>query len=186
MTDQDIIALFFARDETAIQQTQLKYGTYCEKVTAQILKDPLDREECLNETLLKVWNAIPPQRPNNFKLYLAVAARNTAFCRYRSQTAQKRGGVEVDVALEELGECVSSVQSAEDKLYKKELGEAVNRFLDGLSSRERRIFLRRYFFTESTKEIAQRYQLKESNVLMILSRTRKKLNLHLKKGGFLV
>lgn len=186
MTDQDILALFFVRDENAIQQTQLKYGDYCAKVTAQILKDPLDREECWNETLLKVWNAIPPQRPKNFKLYLAAAARNAAFCRYRSQTTQKRGGVEVDAALEELDGCISSAQNVEDRLFVKELGEAINQFLDGLPTRERSIFLRRYFFTESTKEIAQRYQLRESNVLMILSRTRKKLNLHLKKGGFLV
>lgn len=186
MTDQDILALFFARDETAIQQTQLKYGAYCGKVTAQILKDPLDREECWNETLLKVWNAIPPQQPKNFKLYLAAVARNTAFGYYRGQTAQKRGGVEVDAVLEELDGCISSTKSAEDRLLVKELNEAVNQFLDGLSLRERNVFLRRYFFMENTKEIAQRYQLKEANVLMILSRTRKKLKRHLEKGGFSV
>lgn len=184
MTDQDILTLFFARDEDAIRQTQQKYGAYCGKITAQILRDPQDREECWNETLLRVWNAIPPQRPKNFKLYLATAARNIAFSFYRKQIAQKRGGVEVDLALEELNECISTMESTETYLVAKDLGETVNQFLDGLPLRDRSIFLRRYFFTENTREIAQRYGLKESNVLMILSRTRKKLKLHLKKGGF--
>lgn len=186
MTDQDILALFFARDEDAILQTQLKYGAYCGKVTAQILKDPLDREECWNETLLRVWDAIPPHRPGNFKLYLAATARNLAFSLYRKQTAQKRGGAEVNLVLDELAECVSNGKNAEDHLAAKELGDAVNQFLDGLTVRERSIFLRRYFFTEDTKEIARRYGLRESNVLMILSRTRKKLKSHLEKGGFSV
>ena len=185
MTDQDIIELFFARNEDALQQTQLKYGAYCGTVTAKILKDPLDREECWNETLLRLWRAIPPCRPKNFKLYLAATARNIAFSRYRNQTAKKRGGAEVALVLEELGECVSAVQSAEDPLLVKDLAENVNRFLEGLPPRERGVFLRRYFFTESTKEIAQRYGLKESNILAILSRVRKKLKLHLEKGGFL-
>ena len=186
MTDEEILTLFFQRDESAIEQTRLKYGAYCEKIAAQILKSRQDCEECLNEALLRVWNAIPPQRPGNFKLYLAAAARNLAFSYYRRLTAQKRGGAEVELALEELSECVPNPDTPEDTVLAKDLGETVNRFLGTLSARERSIFLRRYFFTESTREIAERYGLRESNVLVILSRTRKKLKFYLRQGGYSV
>lgn len=184
MTDEEILSLFFQRDESAIEQTRSKYSAYCEKITAQILRNRQDREECWNETLLRVWNAIPPQKPGNFKLYLATCARNLAFSYYRRLTAQKRGGVEVELALEELSECIPALGTPEDTVLAKDLGAAVNQFLDTLNARERSIFLRRYFFTESTGAIAERFGLRESNVLMILSRTRKKLRLYLSKEGY--
>lgn len=184
MTDKEIVSLFFQRDENAIEQTRLKYRAYCEKMMKQILKNRQDCEECWNETLLRVWNAIPPQKPENFKMYLAACARNLAFSYYRRLTAQKRGGAEVELVLEELSECVPTPETPENLVLAKDLGAAVNQFLDTLSARERGIFLRRYFFTESTGEIAEHYGLRESNVLMILSRTRKKLRLYLSKEGY--
>lgn len=184
MTDEEILNLFFRRDEDALEQTRLKYHGYCGKLLAQILRDRQDCEECWNETLLRLWNAIPPQRPENFRMYLAACARNLAFSRYRKLTAQKRGGSAVELALEELSECVPTPESPEDSTLAKDLGAAVNRFLETLSPRDRSVFLRRYFFTESTGEIAQRFGLRESNVLMILSRTRKKLRLYLSQEGY--
>lgn len=184
MTDEEILTLFFQRDENAIEQTRLKYHAYCEKIMKQILKDRQDREECWNETLLRVWNAIPPQKPENFKMYLAACARNLAFSYYRRLTAQKRGGGEVELALEELSECVQISETPEDSVLARDLGAAVNQFLKTLDAKERGIFLRRYFFTERTKEIAKRYGLRESNVLMILSRVRKKLTLYLSQEGY--
>jgi RNA polymerase sigma-70 factor (ECF subfamily) len=186
LTDDEILSLFFQRDEAALEQTRLKYGAYCGKITAQILENQQDCEECWNETLLRVWNAIPPQKPGNFKLYLAASARNLAFSYYRKLTAQKRGGAEVVLALEELSECAQTSESPEDTVLAKDLGGTINRFLETLSERERNVFLRRYFFTESTQEIARRYGLRSSNVLMILSRTRKKLKLYLRQEGYLL
>lgn len=186
MTDEEILTLFFRRDEDAIEQTRLKYGAYCGKITAQILKDCQDCEECWNEVLLRVWNAIPPQKPKNFKLYLAAAARNLAFSYYRKQTAQKRGGTEVGLALEELSECIQASETPEETVLAKDLGGAINRFLGTLSGRDRNVFVRRYFFTESTREIGKRYGLRESHVLVILSRTREKLKIYLREGGYSV
>ncbi len=184
MTDEEILSLFSQRDDRAIEQTRAKYGAYCDKIAARILKNREDREECLNEAFFRVWNAIPPQKPENLRLYLAAAARNLAFSYFRRQTAQKRGGAEVELALEELSECVRASETPEDTVAAKDLGEAVNRFLGTLGARERSIFLRRYFFTDSIGEIAQRHGLRESNVLMILSRTRKKLRRFLREEGY--
>jgi RNA polymerase sigma-70 factor (ECF subfamily) len=117
---------------------------------------------------------------------LAASARNLAFSYYRRLTAQKRGGAEVVLALEELSECAQTSESPEDTVLAKDLGGTINRFLETLSERERNVFLRRYFFTESTQEIARRYGLRSSNVLMILSRTRKKLKLYLRQEGYLL
>lgn len=186
MTDKEIITLFFQRDERAIEQAKEKYGTYCQKIAVQILQDHQDCEECFNETLLRVWNSIPPHEPKNLKLYIATITRNLAFSYYRVKTAQKRGGAEVNLALEELSECISSSEMLEDTVLAQDLGDVINRFLATLSLRDRNVFLRRYFFTEDTKDIAIRYKLRESNVHMILSRTRKKLKRHLQEEGYAV
>lgn len=184
MTDQEIITLFFQRNERAIEQTQIKYGAYCQKIAGRILQDPRDCEECFSETLLRVWNSIPPKKPSNFKLYIAAITRNLAFSSFRKMTAQKRGGTEVELALNELSECLSSAETPEGAVLVQELGNVINRFLATLPLRDRNIFLRRYFFTESTKDIAVRYKLRESNIHMILSRTRGKLKRYLQEGGY--
>lgn len=185
MQDEEIIALYFRRDERAIRETQEKYGAYCFQIAGRILKSREDCEECLSEAWMQVWNAVPPCEPENLKLYLAAVVRNLAFSRYRAGRAEKRGGAEVDAALDELAECVAAPGSPEETVLAGELGREIDRFLGTLAARERAIFLRRYYFTENTRDIAARCGLRESNVLMILSRTRKKLRQHLRQEGYL-
>ncbi|MBQ7344777.1 MAG: RNA polymerase sigma factor [Oscillospiraceae bacterium] len=175
MDDEQIIELYVARDERAISETDGKYGRYCGSLAKQILSDPLDAEEVVSDTWLKAWGSIPPTRPGVLKLFLAKIVRNLSYSRWRAQTAQKRGGGEIDVALEELGECAGPDRDAGSELEAKELADAIGRFLETVSERDRNIFLRRYFFVDSVAQIAERSSVRESNVHMILSRVRRKL-----------
>ncbi|MBE6892239.1 MAG: RNA polymerase sigma factor [Ruminococcaceae bacterium] len=179
MTDERIIELFWQRDESAVNETALKYGSYCRIVAKNILGSLEDCEECLNDTWLRAWNSIPPQRPQNLKIFLAKIARNLAFDRYRKQSAEKRGGGETSLILEELSECISSGNNVENTVLSKEIGVAINKFLGTLSERDRNIFVRRYFFSEATETIAKKYALSANNIMVILTRTRKKLKEYL-------
>lgn len=184
MNDDQILDLYFARDERAITETDTKYGAYCLQVADRILSDSLDAEEAVNDTWLRAWNTIPPKRPSVLKLYLAKITRNLAFSKYRALTAEKRGGGEIALALDELAGCIGTEEDIGSRLNKQELTESIQRLLEGVPPRDRNIFIRRYFFVESTADIAARYGLKESNVLMILTRVRKKLKEHLIKEGY--
>lgn len=185
MTDEKIIELFWQRDESAVNETALKYGGYCRVVAGNILPSSEDCEECLNDTWLHAWHSIPPQRPKNLKMFLARIARNLAFDRFRKQTAAKRGGGETALILEELSECISSGNSVENTVLSKEIGVAINKFLGTLSERDRNVFIRRYFFAESTDTIATKYALTANNIMVILTRTRKKLKEYLTGEGLL-
>lgn len=185
MTDERIIELFWQRDESAVSETALKYGGYCRVVAGNILPSSEDCEECLNDTWLHAWNSIPPQRPKNLRMFLARIARNLAFDRFRKQNAAKRGGGETELILEELSECVSGGNSVENTVLSKELGGAINKFLGTLSERDRNVFIRRYFFAESAEIIAKKYALTANNIMVILTRTRKKLKDYLAGEGLL-
>ncbi len=182
MTDEAIIEMYFDRNEEAIKRSDEKYGRYCLAVAANILSDRLDSEECVNDTWLRAWNSIPPERPDYLKLFFAKITRNLAICRYRTASAKKRGGGEITAVLDELCECIGG--DTETAVDMHMLSASVNSFLGDLEIRERTIFLRRYFFSEDTEVIAVKYGLKRSNVHKILSRTRKKLREHLEKEGF--
>lgn len=184
MEDEQIIALYWNRDEHAIQETERKYGTYCRSIARNILHSEEDSEECVNDTWLRTWNTIPPQRPGKLSAFLARITRNLAFDRFKAQNAQKRGGGEMEAVLEELGECVGATASAESHYFAKELSAAVNLFVRDLPEREGNIFMRRYFFTESMDQIGKRYGITVNNVTVILSRCRKKLREHLQKEGY--
>ncbi len=184
MEDQKIIELFFARDEQALRETQRSYGGYCHAVARAILGSDEDAEEAVSDALLRVWETIPPQKPDNLKLYLARVTRNGALDLWRKRTAGKRGGGQVFIALEELGDCVAGSTDTASKLEAKELGHIVSSFLRTLKQRDRGIFLRRYFYMEDTGAIARRYGMREANVLQILSRTRKKLKHYLIQEGY--
>ncbi len=186
MSDEEIILSFERRDETAIAAAQEKYGAYCLSLARRIVGSHESGEECINDALNSAWNAIPPARPANLKLYLAAITRNLALNHRQRQCAQKRGGAGVDAVFEELSGCISASETPESVVMDQELAHTINRFLATLSERQRDVFLRRYFFTEQTREIAQRYGLKEGNVLMILSRTRKKLRQYLQKEGYFI
>ena len=185
ITDEEIIALYWKRDSNAIEATSRAYGTYCYAIANGILKSPEDAEECVNDTWMRAWNTIPPQRPQRLRVFLAKITRNLAFDKSKSRCTQKRGGGEICLALEELGECVDAGADPESEVMAEELRGSINGFLRGLPGRDRDIFLRRYFFVESTDDIATRYGMTRSAVLMALSRTRKKLKLYLKKEGLI-
>ena len=182
MDDRSIIDLYWQRDERAISETDAKYGPFCFSLARRILDQRQDAEECVSDTWLRAWNTMPPQRPNYLQQFLAKITRNLALDRWRVYHAGKRSAL--TVALEELEECLAVGGGVEEPLRQKELSEALDRFLYTLPARDRGVFLRRYFYVESTGEIAKRYGLKESNVLTILSRTRKKLKEQLRKEGF--
>ncbi len=186
MEDAQIVDLYWKRDERAIVESDAKYGVYCYTVANNILSNTEDTKECINDTWVKAWNAIPPQKPKALKPFFAKIIRNLALNRYQMQNAQKRGGDMATIAIEELNECVSSREDVESAYFAKLLQKDVNQFLHTLSKRDCDIFLCRYFFLENTAEIAKRYGMRESNVLVILSRLRKKLKKFLRKEGYFV
>ena len=186
MEDETILDLYFARNEQAVVETDRKYGGYCFSLANSILNDRQDAEETVSDTYLKVWDTIPPKRPNVLKLFLAKITRNLAFSRWRKYTAEKRGGGEMELVLEELAGCLAAPGSVEDRMNGQELAKTIRAFLNTLPVREQDIFLRRYFFVEESETIARRYGMKPATVLRTLSRTRQKLKHYLTQEGYAV
>ncbi len=185
MDDELIVQLYWDRSEDAITETDRKYGKYCNSIAYGILRDKEDAEESVNDTYMDAWNAMPPHRPSMLATFLGKITRRISIDRWRSKTRQKRGGGEVVLALGELEQCISHGQSPEQEIEKKILGEAINRFLDKLSAEERRVFLARYWYMDSIKEIAAHFKFSQSKVTSMLLRTRNKLRNHLEKEGHL-
>ena len=185
MEDSQIIELYWQKNTDAISKTANKYGAYCFAIAQNNLHNTEDSEECVNDTWLHAWNAIPPQRPGAFRMFLAKITRNLSFNRFHVQNAKKRGGGEITLVLEELAECLDGGVNVEAEYERKELEQCISRFVRALPMRERNVFVRRYFFTEPITAVAERYGLTENHIMVILSRTRKKLRLELMKEGYL-
>ena len=183
-TDLRIIDLYFARDEQAIAETDRHYGGLCMRISLGILDDRRDAEECVNDTYLKAWNAIPPTRPAVLKIFFAKITRHLSFDKYKAQKALKRGGGNIQLVLDELAECIADESDVEGQVDTKELGKVINQFVASLPEREQNLFVRRYFFSEPIKAIADRYDLRENSVHVTLSRIRKRLRSHLSKEGY--
>ena len=183
MNDREIIALYLQRSEEAIRASIDSYGSYCRAIAARILDDPEDVEEAVADTWLRAWESIPPQNPRHLRLYLGKLTRNLALSRWRKNTAQCRGSGQVMLALEELGECVSTSDTPEALLDTKALAASISAFLRRLPARQKQIFLRRYFYLEETASIAASLGTKEVNIRMTLSRLRKKTERLLTTGG---
>lgn len=183
MDDKEIVDLYFKRNEDAIKQSEIKYGGYCGKIAYNILFDYEDSKECVNDTWIKAWNSIPPTLPKSLKAFLAKLCRNIALNLFERYTAEKRGGTETELALNELEEIVG-VTSLEEQVKESLLKDSINHFLNTLDKQTRMIFVRRYFYMSSINEIANEYDLGLSNVKMTLSRTREKLKDHLIKEGY--
>ena len=181
MDDSKIIDLYFKRDETAIEKTDRKYGAYCYTVANNILSSHEDAEECVNDTWMRTWNSIPPQRPQALKLFLLRITRNISLDRLKAVKAKKRGGGETELAIEELSECIPGAGDVIDELIEDELSRLIRRFVHSLPDTERAIFVRRYFFLESIKAVADKYGMSEGSVMTRLSRTRKKLRTLIEK-----
>ncbi len=185
MDDKLIVELYWRKDSGAISATSQKYGAYCYTIADNILHSHEDSQECVNDTWLRAWDSIPPQRPSVLRLFLAKITRSIAFNRYNARNAEKRGGGEITAVLDELSECVAASSEVHAEYEAKELSRCINRFVHSLPERDGNVFLRRYFFNDSVSDIAVRYGLSENNVMVILSRTRKKLKKLLTEEGYI-
>ena len=184
MEDFKIVDLYWDRNEAAISESEKKYGKMLRALSLSLLSSREDAEECVNDTYLAVWNAIPPAEPVSLKAFVTAITRRLALNRYKEQNRDKRGGGQVPLALEELSEVVSDTEDIPADYARKELLESITLFLRGCSPRDRGLFLDRYMRLEPTAVLAKRYRVKEAQVLLILSRTRKKLKAHLEKEGY--
>lgn len=184
ITDDEIVELFFKRDENAIKELSNKYNRYCHSIAFKILNNTEDAEECVNDTWYSIWNNIPPSRPQKLNLFLARIVRNISFDKYKSKNRKKRGAGEIAQVLDELEECIPTNQNIEDDYIAIELNETIQKFTRDLPEKEANVFIRRYFFVETFEEIGKRYNISSIHVGVILSRTRKKLKLLLEREGY--
>lgn len=182
MEDSRIIDLYFERSEEAITQTALKYGRLCRSIAMNITGSYEDAQECENDTYVAAWNAIPPTRPNLFSAFLSRIARNIALNRYEYNKAGKRNH-QFDLVLEELEECLASSYSVEDTYITGEVAGMINAFLEKLKTETRVMFVRRYYYADSVKEIAGRLAVSESKVKTTLFRVRQDLKEYLEAQG---
>ena len=185
MDDHKIIALFFSRSEQAITELSAKYGKLCNHIAFNVLGNLEDAEECVNDAYLGAWNTIPPQKPNPLQAYICKIVRNIAISKYHSNTAQKRNS-HYDVALEELENCLFSLNTPESSLQAKELSHLLDRFLSGLDTRSRVMFVRRYWYSDSVTTIAEQFHMRPNSVSVQLSRIRGKLQTFLMQEGYLL
>ena len=186
MEDRDILALYWQRREEAIRETDRKYSPYCSHIAMNILADREDTEECVSDTWLHAWNAIPPQRPSRLGVWLGKLTRNLALDRWRARTAEKRGGGELPVLFSELEECVSGEGGVEQTLEKRQTLEAIQRFLGALPREKRVLFLRRYYFGDSIEELGRRAGRSQGQVKSALFRLRSQLRDFLREEGILI
>lgn len=184
MEDREIVELYWQRDEKAIVASDQKYGKYCQTVAGHILESHEDCSECVNDTWMQAWNSMPPHRPELLRMFLAKITRGLAWNRYKAGHAAKRGGGQVALALEELEECVAGTRDVEEEVIAGELAKALRKYVRALPERERHVFVRRYFFTESIEEIANGYGMTENCVMVTLSRARKNLREALLREGY--
>lgn len=182
MTDTEIIDLFFERSEQAISELSAKHGAAVRRVAINILGDPQDAEECVNDTWLGAWNAIPPDRPSPLRSFVCRIARNLATKKYHANTAKKRNG-SYDLALDELAECLPALSAVDEEYAAKELAKSIDRFLDGLRYEDRFIFMRRYWYGDSLTDIAEMANMSYNTVSVHLHRIKNKLKEYLMKEG---
>ena len=181
MEDRDIVALYFARNEDAIKESSVKYGTYVTGISMSILQNALDAEECVNDTWLKAWNSIPPHDPPSLKVYLGRLVRHLSIDRLRTITRLKRNR-ELEVALDELADCALPEETPEADVTA--LTAALDEFLDGLEPTDRKLFVGRYWHLYPVSKLAAAYGLTTNNTSVRLHRLRERLRKHLTERGF--
>ena len=184
MDDAKIVQLYWDRDEQAIPVTANKYGNYCTSIAINILGNREDAEECVNDTYMNAWNSMPLHRPNILSTFLGKIVRNLSIKRYKHNTADKRGGGQATVVLDEIAEFVSDTDSVEKEIDHRELVKAIDSFLDRLPTDKRSIFVCRYWYFDSVSDIANRFGMTENNVSVTLNRLRLKLHNYLLERGF--
>lgn len=186
MEDRQIVDLYWERSEAAISESAEKYGRYCHSIAYRILFDEQDSCECVNDTWLKAWESMPPHRPAVLSAFLGKITRNLAINRYHFNRTEKRGGGQLPLAMEELEDCIPSAQSVESVADDLVLKDVLSRFISSLSADNRRIFLQRYWYFCSVKEIAQEFGMTQSRVKMSLLRSRNELKAMLEKEGIVL
>lgn len=184
MDDNQIVQMYWDRDEKAISVTSEKYGSYCLTIARNILGNHEDAEECVSDTYLNTWNSIPSNRPKMLSTYLGKIVRNLSFNLYKKNRAEKRGAGQIGVVLDELSELIADPNSPEDAWDCKLLSETIDSFLSELPAEKRNIFVCRYWYADSVKDIAERFAMTENNVSVTLSRLRAKLHDYLIERGF--
>lgn len=184
MEDSQIVELYWARDEEAIRQTEQKYGAYLSMVAYNILANLEDSKECVNDTFLAAWNSIPPHRPQVLAAYLSKITRQLSMDVFRKKHAHKRRASEYALSLEELGDTFPAGSTPEQVFDAKQLDAAINRFVCALPDSTQKVFLGRYYFFDSLREIAAYCNMKETKVKSLLYRTRQQLKAYLVKEGF--
>ncbi len=184
MSDEEIVSLYWDRDEKAIDITDRKYGRHLYTIAYNILRDHPDSEECLNDTYLGAWNSIPPNRPTAFFAFLSKITRNTAIRKFRHASASKRIPSELTVSLDELDDCLPFEASEEEKYLVRRLAEILNSYLRSLSDRQVFIFVCRYYYYDTVASIAKMLGLSENTILRDLAKIRKGLKEYLDKEGY--
>ena len=186
MDDTQIIDLYWDRDQGAITATAGKYGSFLHALSWNILRSHHDAEECVNDTYFRAWNAMPPQRPGILSAFFGKLTRNLSLDRWRYNRAAKRGGPQVETALEELGECLPAPGRPEDRLEERETADLISRFLREQPQLDRVLFLRRYWYLDSVAALAERFSMNENTVKSRLHRTRLRLKEVLLREGVVV
>lgn len=184
LADEIIVDLYFGRSEQAIIETDKKYKKYLWTIAYNILHDNLDCEECLNDTYLGVWNAIPPERPVSFQAFISKIMRNTALDRYKKNTADKRIPAEMTVSIAELGESIPDFFSAEEDYFVGEVSKVLSDYLRELPERSAFIFICRYYCSDKISDIADMLHVGERTVFRELTAIRDGLEKRLKKEGY--
>lgn len=185
MDDLGIVRLYHARDEAAIKATADKYGAYCYSIAYNILQSHSDSEESVNDTYLDAWNSMPPHSPSVLSVFLGKITRRISIDKWRKRRAERRGGGETSLLLDELAECIPDTNDVESTVDAHALEAVIDSFVRSLSDTERRIFLRRYWYAEPVAVISDDYGFSVSKVKSSLLRTRKKLRSILTKEGYL-
>jgi len=186
LTDGELIDLYFQRSQTAIEETERQYGTYCLAIAMNILRNKEDAAECVNDTYFNVWNAIPPARPEIFSSFIARITRNLALDKYKSRTTKKRGGNSTTLLLSELTDCIPSTANVEDEVEVNVLAQTIEEFLATVKKEDMAYFVCRYWYSYSVKEVAKKFNVSVGKVKMSLLRTRNKLKIYLEKEDIIL
>lgn len=186
MRDEDIVGLYWRREESALRETEETYGRYCFSIAQNILPNREDARECVNDAFMAAWNSIPPHRPAALGAYLAKLTRRICLKRWRDMRAQKRGGGEPEAVYEELSDCISGGEDAQQLLEAKELAAVIDGFLKELPDAERRVFICRYWYFDSISSISEQFGFSRSKVKSMLFRTRAKLRKRLEQEGITI
>ena len=176
--DEKIVELFFRRSELAIRELDNKYGKVCHKLSYNIVNNRQDAEECVNDAYLGAWNAIPPEKPDPLLTYLCKIVRNISLKMYYRKKAAKRSST-YTIAMEEIEACIADPNTVEAEIEARELARIIESFLDTLTVENRVIFMRRYWFSDSCKDIAEFVGLSEKNISVRLTRIRQKMKSYL-------